>query len=221
MRYVFFAAAAICAATPVNAFTMRATFSTIATGGNLSLRYAGPANYPSNNDMAGKTFNIRVNAITIPEDPFYGNPAKIIGDFDADSPDVVPDVARYAYGRAYTQGGVVTLTDSLFTYTLYGEGLFNNSYGTITLVADRAGTVLSNWRGSFSGSIEFRVADPVVPYNYAYQNVTFVATTANVQIHNLAGVPEPATWAMIITGFGAAGMAARRRRSLADEALRV
>ncbi|WP_419814313.1 PEPxxWA-CTERM sorting domain-containing protein [Glacieibacterium sp.] len=29
------------------------------------------------------------------------------------------------------------------------------------------------------------------------------------------GVPEPATWSMMITGFGLAGMAVRRRRSLA------
>jgi hypothetical protein len=31
-----------------------------------------------------------------------------------------------------------------------------------------------------------------------------------------SAIPEPATWAMMITGFGAAGYAARRRRSIAS-----
>ena len=37
----------------------------------------------------------------------------------------------------------------------------------------------------------------------------FVTATSSL----VAGVPEPATWAMMILGFGMAGVAARRRRS--------
>jgi hypothetical protein len=32
------------------------------------------------------------------------------------------------------------------------------------------------------------------------------------------GVPEPATWGLMIGGFGLAGMALRRRRQVAQEA---
>jgi hypothetical protein len=34
-------------------------------------------------------------------------------------------------------------------------------------------------------------------------------------------VPEPATWAMMLLGFGAAGFALRRRRQTAKELLQV
>jgi hypothetical protein len=34
----------------------------------------------------------------------------------------------------------------------------------------------------------------------------------------ITGVPEPATWAMMITGFGLLGLAARRRRAMAGQA---
>ena len=36
---------------------------------------------------------------------------------------------------------------------------------------------------------------------------------------SIGGVPEPATWAMLITGFGLVGMAARRRKGVAVHAL--
>lgn len=44
-------------------------------------------------------------------------------------------------------------------------------------------------------------------------------TFTTAQIRNLAfpaGVPEPATWAMLVAGFGFVGMAARRRRGFAQ-----
>jgi hypothetical protein len=36
--------------------------------------------------------------------------------------------------------------------------------------------------------------------------------TANGTTYNFEAVPEPATWAMMIMGFGAAGSVVRRRR---------
>ena len=43
-----------------------------------------------------------------------------------------------------------------------------------------------------------------------YDDLRFVFT--NVGGGEVGGIPEPATWAMLITGFGLVGMAARRRR---------
>jgi hypothetical protein len=47
-----------------------------------------------------------------------------------------------------------------------------------------------------------------------FDNIAVVGTAAVVQDPGpLPGVPEPATWAMMIGGFGAVGAALRRRRS--------
>ena len=49
-----------------------------------------------------------------------------------------------------------------------------------------------------------------------FQNTTFVWTfVSEVTFDGTAGIPEPATWAMMIAGFGLVGAAARRRRPLA------
>ena len=36
--------------------------------------------------------------------------------------------------------------------------------------------------------------------------------TVSYQVNNNAAVPEPASWALMITGFGGAGLMIRRRR---------
>jgi hypothetical protein len=45
-----------------------------------------------------------------------------------------------------------------------------------------------------------------------YEDLAFVFTNVGVTV---GGVPEPATWAMLIAGFGMVGAAARRRKGLA------
>lgn len=47
--------------------------------------------------------------------------------------------------------------------------------------------------------------------NFDLRSITYEAGDFRV-----AGVPEPASWAMLITGFGLAGAAVRRRRQLAS-----
>ena len=44
--------------------------------------------------------------------------------------------------------------------------------------------------------------------------MAFAATAAALAIAAGAAVPEPATWAMMITGFGAAAAMMRRRRAV-------
>lgn len=46
-----------------------------------------------------------------------------------------------------------------------------------------------------------------------YDDLQFVFT--NVRGVEVGGIPEPATWAMLIAGFGLVGMAARRRKDFA------
>ena len=52
-------------------------------------------------------------------------------------------------------------------------------------------------------------------YNYSQSQVTYAGITNDPLppvVPNPGAVPEPATWAMMIGGFGAIGVAARRRR---------
>lgn len=50
-------------------------------------------------------------------------------------------------------------------------------------------------------------------YNYSQSNTLYAGITEDVA-PPVGGVPEPATWAMLILGFGTVGAAARRRRAL-------
>jgi hypothetical protein len=47
-----------------------------------------------------------------------------------------------------------------------------------------------------------------------FQNIGFTANVS-VPVDPVPGIPEPATWAMLIAGFGLVGSAARRRRRIA------
>lgn len=62
-------------------------------------------------------------------------------------------------------------------------------------------TPFARMAGSGSGSYDF-------PDGYAYFTVTHVTNEA------LSAIPEPATWTMMIVGFGLAGSALRRKRNV-------
>jgi hypothetical protein len=54
-------------------------------------------------------------------------------------------------------------------------------------------------------------------YNYSQQAVLYAGITEDI-LPPVPGVPEPASWAMLIAGFGLVGAASRRRRLLASHA---
>ena len=63
------------------------------------------------------------------------------------------------------------------------------------------------------GNFAHQVGIPGGGFEYAY---SFTASFTNARIFEVAaGVPEPATWALMIGGFGLAGGALRRRRATA------
>jgi hypothetical protein len=63
----------------------------------------------------------------------------------------------------------------------------------------------------FSGGIDL---DTLFPGNPGYSHITFFDTQNGGGTGGDGGgaVPEPSTWAMMLLGFGAMGMAMRRRR---------
>lgn len=52
-------------------------------------------------------------------------------------------------------------------------------------------------------------------YNYSQANVLYAGITED-ELPPVGTIPEPATWAMLITGFCLIGVVARRRREISD-----
>lgn len=88
-------------------------------------------------------------------------------------------------------GGTRTLTGSQIVAAADGNQVLDRTNGTVTI------------RGAAGET---------------FSNVTFGSTGNSLEVDTLAvsaAVPEPATWGMLILGFGVAGGAMRRRRAVA------
>ena len=122
---------------------------------------------------------------------------------------------------------------------LIWEGAYNNTYGNtardtwytssvldkfyITGGSENAGMTIAQWAstldtGSFVSGISVGSGGGAgLGYNVFADNVTFSttsgSTTFNFETAAIAGaVPEPSTWAFMLFGFGAVGVAMRKRK---------
>jgi PEP-CTERM motif len=85
--------------------------------------------------------------------------------------------------------------------------------GTISeLMFDVYGTNLG--LGFINGTNAFPNDDIYFGADVAYEPVGAGVSTGNIGATFVSSVPEPATWAMMILGFGMVGYAMRRRRSM-------
>ena len=133
----------------------------------------------------------------------------------------VPDGITVAYSNAGSLSQTVGATaEASVTYILQVMiGLRNDGFanpGTASLIVG-GNTVLAtgvaptpgNW-SPFTASYTATLADNGSP-------ITILLNSADPQggwdMVSLTAVPEPATWAMLIVGFGMVGFAARRRKA--------
>ena len=91
-----------------------------------------------------------------------------------------------------------------------GSGDFRSSYAGYVSQSDftSAQTLANTWLGNTTGGAWSPIANTKLGYLYS--------PTAQSQMF-LQAVPEPGQWALLISGFGFAGFAARRRRRRADQ----
>lgn len=73
---------------------------------------------------------------------------------------------------------------------------------------------------AFSGATLYSIAGSTIRFNTGDFDLTPVSggTPSRLTISTAAAVPEPATWAMMILGFGVAGAALRSRRCATPQA---
>ena len=86
-------------------------------------------------------------------------------------------------------------------------GNFHSAYAGYGTAADFSGAqgLANTWLANSVDGTWKQTSGTVVRYLYA--------PNAQSQIFLAAGVPEPAQWALLISGFGLAGFAARRRKT--------
>lgn len=85
------------------------------------------------------------------------------------------------------------------------------SSGALTTIAEISGIALTA-----GDAYSLRVASSGAAWNFNSQGVAAPGGPAGAfDVLGVAGVPEPATWAMLILGVGMIGFAARRRNAVA------
>ena len=145
--------------------------------------------------------------------------------------------APYDGNGYYAIGGIGT--DGVQSaLTLMGKQAFSNisffvgsldAYNTVQLL-DATGTAIETYTGYAMGGgvsipfpgnqspednrrVTFTGTDGTVFYGAKFYNLGDTSAFEFDNVSFTAAVPEPATWAMMIMGFGMVGFAARRRRS--------
>lgn len=104
------------------------------------------------------------------------------------------------------------LTLTTFAFSANGSGGSNVNHQLwsstgIENLSDFNTVALSGGQTGGSGSLSFAFGN-----NSGYAYLNNILLTDVVDLSLVGGIPEPATWLMMITGFGLAGMASRRRQ---------
>ena len=123
--------------------------------------------------------------------------------------------------------GLVSQNGSLFNYTGTAFSLLVNftAPAGVTGGTTYQALLTGDVSGANNGGVHFSFTNPAQAFTFpggtftlTVDNFTVSGTDVNTPITGfiqaaVTGVPEPATWAMMLLGFGGVGFAMRRRRS--------
>ena len=132
-----------------------------------------------------------------------------------------PPPGTGSYYASVLSGGKMTLTTPLISQLSIYMGSPDDFNQIVFHYAGGGSDTLTGLQlagGAFNGD---QLVGRRMTYDFGGQKVTSVEFTSSgnsFEFDNIAttsAVPEPATWAMMITGFGMAGAAMRRRRQTA------
>ena len=128
------------------------------------------------------------------------------------------EVSTDPFGDLFTF--VVNKRSSLSSSITSSQSGDNNiDFGLIQLTGP--GGFTADYATKSDGTFEIRTLGPTIlqagTYTLSVQGASsgMAAYTGDFTLSALAAVPEPATWALMILGFGAVGGAMRRRQSVA------
>lgn len=144
--------------------------------------------------------------------PFYAAGSSNFGAFTANQSHCLagpPPLAVGSPDRPYTDG--LFNFDFASSGTLFGTyaGVLSN-IGSPGLASNRQDFIVTGGTGRFLGAGGNFRGDGQITFFNGPPTATLTFSEGNIFA---PGVPEPATWAMLITGFGLAGLTMRRRRA--------
>ena len=213
--------------------TFGAAFAAVnAPSTNALIAAAAPTNLSDLGSLVIAPFyaDLTSNPVANPNNNFIGNVTIQFGSADpyANGPDGeysradLQNAVRIVWYGVTTQvgGGLAAAgtTDQVFAELLLTEGFgpnrehinaFSFRYGTFDSPGQNSDGAISGF--SF-GDQSFQYAGPFrtgAPTYFELQDGSIITDL------NVAAVPEPATWMMMLLGFAAIGVAARRRRRVA------
>lgn len=106
---------------------------------------------------------------------------------------------------SFTNRGTVTYGPTGTQYASFTSPTIDSSISQDSFVGLRANNGTDNFFG-------FAYLSGRTLVGYGYENLASTAVTASV-INAAGAVPEPASWALMLVGFGGIGLAMRRRKS--------
>jgi hypothetical protein len=126
------------------------------------------------------------------------------------------DLAGFTFSFSFLDGTTFSNADILTPLAGVAVNITDHGGGVRRLFITESGAPGSN-SGPFSGALDLSSGASTLSFeptffggNFLYQQTgsagRYIALSAD------AAVPEPATWAMMFAGFGAIGLAMRRRR---------